>query len=112
MKLTITSLELKGIFRFFPFAGMAMHVVRQLQGSGHIAFKKRGAWTKHYTMSLWHTEEDLKQFARSGAHLEAMRNSKKVAKEICTLTIDADKMPEWPDAIRMLKQNGKVIKFE
>ena len=39
-----------------------------------LAFKKRGVWTKHYTMSLWKNEEEMKAFALSGAHLEAMKN--------------------------------------
>jgi hypothetical protein len=111
MKLTITSLELKGALKFFLFSAMAMKVIRQMKGANLIAFKKRGVWKKHYTMSLWHSEEVLKAFARSGAHHEAMRNSKLVAKEIRTLTLDADKMPDWKTAMQMLEK-GKVIRFD
>lgn len=111
MKLTITSLELKGAMKFFPFSAMAMRVISQMRGTNLIEFKKRGVWKKHYTMSLWHSEEDLKAFARSGAHLEAMRNSKLVAKEIRTLTVDADALPDWKTAMQMLEK-GKVIRFD
>ena len=31
-------------------------------------------------MALWNTEEDMKVFTKSGAHLEAMKTSKQIAK--------------------------------
>lgn len=68
------------------------------------AFKKQGFWTKHYTMTLWNSEEELKDFAKSGAHLDAMKESSKIAKEIRTLTIDADSLPNWKDAKQMLTE--------
>lgn len=110
MYITITSLELKGPSHFFKFAGMAMKVTRQLKANdGFVQFKKTGFWTVHYTMSLWETEKDLKNFARSGAHLEAMKRYREVAREIRTLTLAADKLPNWSMAKEMLVRNGKVI---
>ena len=61
-------------------------------------------------MTLWETEHDLKEFARSGSHLEAMKNSRQIAKEIRTLTIDAEVLPNWKEAKKML-EGGKVITF-
>lgn len=111
MKLTITSLTLKGPFQFFTFAGYAMRSIQQMRGAGVVEFRKTGFGLTHYTMSLWNTEADLHTFARSGAHAEAMRNSKKLAKEIRTLTIDADTMPDWKTAKQLLQQQGKVLNF-
>jgi hypothetical protein len=62
-------------------------------------------------MSLWHTEEDMKMFARSGAHLNAMKKSAFLAKEIRTLVIHTDRLPTWQEAKLRLKQEGKVLSF-
>jgi len=98
MKATITSIELEG-----PF-------MKQLKSTNYMDFKKRGFWTKHYTMTLWRSENEIKKFASSGAHKEAIRNSKRIAKEIRTITIDADELPSWSVAKKLLKK-GKVIRF-
>jgi heme-degrading monooxygenase HmoA len=110
MKATITSLELKGPLKFFALSASARQIVKQLRGTNYVAFKKRGVWTKHYTMTLWKSEEDLKTFAKSGAHLEAMKRSKEIAKEIRTITIDANELPSWAEA-KMLLEKGKVIRY-
>lgn len=110
MKATITSIELKGPLKFFALSSQAMHIVRQLKATDCLRFKKRGIWTKHYTMTLWNDEQELKDFTRSGAHLDAMKKSSQIAKEIRTVTIDADKLPSWKEAMELLKK-GKVYSF-
>lgn len=110
MKATITSIELKGPLKFFALSTRALKIVRQLKKTDCKQFKKQGIWTKHYTMSLWNSEEEMKSFAYSGAHLEIMKTSKEIAKEIRTITIDAEQLPNWKEAKRLLK-GGKVIKY-
>ncbi|MCU0360725.1 MAG: DUF3291 domain-containing protein [Bacteroidia bacterium] len=110
MKVTLTSLELKGPMKFFALSAAAFKIMKQMKTTGHLAFKKRGIWTTHYTMSLWPNEESLKAFARSGAHLEAMKRSKDIAKEIRTFTYDADELPNWKKAKELLKQ-AKVLRY-
>lgn len=110
MKATITSIELKGPLKFFALSTMALKIVGQLKSERHKDFKKKGFWTTHYTMTLWENERDLQDFARSGAHLEAMKRSAEIAKEIRTVTIDAEKLPSWDDAINLLKE-GKVYRY-
>jgi hypothetical protein len=110
MKATITSIELKGTFQFFALSSMALKILKQLRTTQCKDFKKRGIWTKHYTMTLWSNEVELKSFAQSGAHLEAMKASKKIAKEIRTITIDAQQLPSWKEAMVHL-ENAKIIKY-
>jgi len=62
-------------------------------------------------MTLWRSEEDLKAFAASGAHREAMQKGTNIAREICTLTIDATQLPDWKTAKKMLLEQGKTIKY-
>lgn len=111
MKATITSIELKGPFKFFLLSAKALHIIRQLKTTNCKEFKKRGLWTTHYTMTLWNNEEELQAFASSGAHLAAMKDSKKIAKEIRTLTIDAAVLPNWKEAKELLK-GAKVVRYQ
>lgn len=111
MKVTITSIELKGFMKFFALSKQALAITRQLKGTNYVKFKKQGFWTKHYTMTLWNTEGDLKEFARSGAHMEAMKTTKEIAKTVQTYTYDADDLPDWKTAKNLLKL-GKTLHFE
>ncbi|MGB1207365.1 MAG: hypothetical protein ACPG5B_17085 [Chitinophagales bacterium] len=111
MKITITSIELKNPFKFFALSKSALQILRQLKTTNCVAMKKRGLWTTHYTMTMWKTEKDLKDFAASGAHLKAMKESSMIAKEIRTLTIDADVFPTWAAAKKML-ENAHVLTFK
>lgn len=110
MKATITSIELKGPFQFFALSAKALSIMKQLKATACKDFKKKGVWTKHYTMTLWNNETELKEFAKSGAHLDAMKKTKNIAKEIRTITIDADKLPSWEEAVKLL-ENAKVLNF-
>ena len=110
MKATITSIELKGPFKFFVFSSSAIKIIKQLKTTNCLESKQRGFWTTFYTMTLWNSEQELLDFARSGAHLQAMKISKNIAKEIRTLTYDTTSLPDWKTAIAML-ENGKVIKY-
>ncbi|MDX1545042.1 MAG: hypothetical protein R3214_13960 [Christiangramia sp.] len=75
MKATITSMELKSPLNFFNLSLQARKIMQQLENSGNLDFKKRGAAKKHNTMTHWHKEEKMKNLARSEAHLEAMKKS-------------------------------------
>ena len=61
-------------------------------------------------MTLWNNEAEMKEFAYSGAHLEAMKTSKEIAKEIRHITIDATELPNWKEAKKLL-EGAKVIQY-
>ena len=111
MKATITSIKLKGPFRFFVLSARAYKIIKQLEGTACRDFKKKGWWTTHYTMTLWDSEADLKAFARSGAHRAAMQASGAIAREIRTITVDAEELPDWPEAYALLKK-GQVFSYD
>jgi hypothetical protein len=110
MKVTITSIELKGPLKFFALSLKAMNIMKQLKSTDYVAMKKQGLWTKHYTMTLWNNEEDMKNFARSGAHQTAMKESAEIAKEIRSVTIDATEFPDWKTA-KVLLESAKPMRF-
>lgn len=93
MIISITSIKLKGPFAFFPFSMRAMRVVQQVQATSCKEFKKRGIWTTHYTMTLWANEQDMSDFVRSKAHLEAMKASSRFAREIRLHTYNGTSLP-------------------
>ena len=78
MKATITSFALKGPLKFFLLSTHALRIIKQLKTTDFIESKKQGFWTKHYTMTLWKSEEELKTFATSGTHLKAMKENCKI----------------------------------
>lgn len=108
---TITVIELKSPLKYFALSATAWKIMKQLKSANHIDFRKRGIWTKHYTMTLWRSEEEMKRFATSGAHMEAMQNSQKIAKEIRTISIESNELPPWSTAMQLLAK-GKVITFK
>lgn len=112
MLVTITSIELKSPFKFFPLSIYALNILNQLNATNCKDFKKQGIWTTHYTMTLWENEADMKAFARSGAHQEAMQKGANIAKEIKTLTIESDQLPNWKDAKAALKKDGRVMRYK
>ncbi len=46
MKATITSIELKSPFKFFPLSLKAMQIIKQLKATNCKSFKKKGAVDK------------------------------------------------------------------
>lgn len=111
MAITITSLELKSPLKFIAFTLQVMRIVKQLKGSDCISFKLSGFWTMHYTMTLWESAEASKRFARGGVHVEAMKQSANLSKEIRNLTIESNTLPNWKEAKEKLLRDGKILKF-
>ena len=105
-----TSIELAGPLKFFALSRKALRVVRQLKTAKQLEFKKKRFWTTHYTITLWSSKEDMAEFAYSGAHMEVMKKGKETAKEIRTISLTSDKLPNWTEAKKLL-QNGKVIRY-
>lgn len=103
----ITLIELKHPFKFFELSYNALKIINQLKKSKYKAYKNTGFWTTHYTMTLWENHDDMHAFARSGAHLEAMKKSANMAKELRTHTIEVNELPKWKDAKSILRKDGK-----
>lgn len=109
---TITSLTLRNPWQFFRFSWDAYAITRQMQSSGHLEFRKGGLGLTHYTLSAWPDRPTMEAFARSGAHIEAMKKSARYAREIRTLSYEADALPDWPSAKQLLQEKGKVLRFQ
>lgn len=111
MLVVISSIKLKSIFHFFSLSHYALFVTLQLKKTNCVRFKKQGFWNNHYTITMWNNKADMKAFSACGAHLNAMKNSAKIAKEIRTICITANEVPNWEEAKRLLDK-AKPICFK
>lgn len=112
MLLSITSILLRSPLGFFELSNHGRKIYGQLDKTqGCIVKKNTGFWKLHYTMTAWQSAADMKAFAQSGAHAEAMKVSAKLATEIRILTIEMDEIPDWATAKALVAAQGSVMKF-
>src|SRR5436190_890330 len=112
MYITITSIRLKSWWRFFQLSSRALKITQQLKSQkGFIRMKNTGFGYLHFTLSAWEREEDLKQFYKQGAHLEAMKKTATIATETRTYTYQNEVLPNWKEAKWLLSEKGKVMKW-
>ena len=113
MFVTITSLKLRRLRDFFKLSYRGLKITLQARREpGFIKMKNTGFGYWHYTVSAWETEADLKNFARAGAHREAMRASAEISTEIRTYTFESDRLPDWKTGKRLIFEKGKIISFD
>ncbi len=112
MVVTITSLRLKSLFGFFRLSLNGLKISLQAKGHpGFIKMKNAGFGYLHFTLSVWEDQKYLKQFSRSGAHLEAIKQAGALAREIRIYTFESDVVPDWKEARTLIEKNGKVIPY-
>ncbi len=91
---------------------LSFHIVAQTKRQqGFISMKNTGFGYWHYTLSVWQSEAEIRQFARTGAHLNAMKQSRNLASEISTYTFQSEQIPNWKEAKQLLWDNGKRLSF-
>ncbi len=112
MIITLTSIKLKSAWFFFKLSWYGLNISLQCKKApGFLLIKNTGFAYDHFTMSAWKSETDMKAFARSGAHLTAMKQSAQLANEIRTYTYEGDKLPTWKEAKELLNQKSKRLYY-
>ena len=112
MIITITSIRLKSLWHFFKLSLLGLRIVKQTKTEkGFVRMKNTGFGYMHYTLSVWESEEDVKRFARTGAHARAMQQSKNIATEIRTYTYSSNQLPSWKQVKQLLKEKGNAHTF-
>jgi hypothetical protein len=90
-----------------------MHIVKQAKAQeGFIQLKNTGFGYMHYTLTVWENEDDMRAFARAGAHLASLRKSNGLATEIRTYSYSGENIPSWSEAKKILAEKGKVFTFK
>ena len=112
MIVVLTSLRLRSLWGFFRLSWHGLQISRQAKKQqGFLSLKNTGLGHNHFTMSAWKTEEDMKAFAKSGAHLTAMKESATISTTIKTLMYSTDKLPSWKEAKQLLNEKGKALHY-
>jgi hypothetical protein len=111
MHITITSIRLRSPWKFFALSCRAMKIMFQLNKTGALKKDTWGIWTLHYTITAWNTHQELKDFAKSGPHLDAMKAAGDIAGEIRTYTYESDEFPSRSEAKKLLLEKGRAIAY-
>ena len=104
MIIVVTRLHLKSIWKLRRFGALskaAFMQAEQADGNLHTDAFPQSPW-KFCTITAWESAEQMKAYARSGAHAEAMKHHKDLAKGIQTITYESDTIPERKEARSML----------
>ena len=113
MYITLTSIRLKSLWSFFKLSYLALKIVGQTKREkGFIKMKNTGFGYMHFTISAWESEQDLKRFSHSGAHLAAMKEGRSIATEVRIYTYQGNQMPGWKETKQILGEKGKVFSLK
>jgi len=97
---TATVFKLKSWWRYFSFFGYTFRALRQARNAGGIVHIKIRP-LRLMTLTVWKSEEDMKRFRNSGAHLVAMRKSNFFG-SIYSATWETADIPTWKHASKKL----------
>ena len=111
MIVTITLIELKSPLKYPALVFHYLKIIKQARNASCVSLKSTGFWTTFYTMTIWKSLEDMKNFARKGAHLDAMKMSGKIAKEIRILNIEGSTLLSWKEAKQKVRSGGKIVQY-
>ena len=113
MSITITYIRLNSLWKFFRLSWLGYKIMKQAQKQpGFIRMKNTGFGYMHYTLSAWENEAAMKAFAyKPGAHLDAMKESRRLASAIGTYTFQSEKLPDWEEARRLVDEKGRALPF-
>jgi hypothetical protein len=114
MIITITSLRLRSLWQFFRLSWFGFKIYQKAKGQkGNLLMHNTGFGYMHYTLSAWENEEAMRAFAYHGSiHTDAMKESRKLSTEIKTYTYQAEQVPDWKTAKRLVAEKGKVLSFK
>ena len=93
---TATVFKLKHWWRYFSFFGYTYNALKQARASSGIVHLRIRPF-RLMTLTVWKSEEDMKNFRNSGAHLIAMKKSNHFG-TIRSVTWETENVPTWVHA--------------
>ena len=108
MYVSITHLRLKAFWKVFQFYKYNSKVQRQIKtANGVLSIEgKVTSFVSFYTKTSWNSKEDMLSFMRSGAHVDAMKNSHQFAMKVTTTGFESESVPSWKDAIELIERKN------
>lgn len=113
MYLALGKFVLQKKSKLFTFLKMSKQIEKQaLISQGVVEVKLIGtSLNTFYTATLWETEIDMKNFAHSGEHMEAIKIAQSLAKEMSFVFYEADKIPSKKKIDKILKEHPAVRNY-
>ena len=113
---SVTRFRLRSL-RFLPF--FALHTNRTIaqirKADGFIAGAvRRDADFAFWTMTVWRDENAMRAYGASGAHRKAAPHLVEWGDQasVCHWTQQGGNLPEWPEAIRRLRETGRLLRLK
>lgn len=103
MFVSITKIELISYSKLIAFFKLNGQIIKELQHSQCKKHKVTGSWNLKvwYTITLWENEKDITDFYINGAHLQAMKQSKKFSSKIQSHRIQNEDLINWKEAKKL-----------
>lgn len=113
MYVSVTLLKLTNPLKVGTFVKFALAINQQIsQANGVIKFKTGNKWLiNNYTISVWKSKEDMIKFITSGAHKEAMKQSKQIASGLFSYGYETVEMPNYKEEIDKIFRISKGQKI-
>ena len=106
MIVTATQIKITSVSGFFRFISSVRSIKKQLNQNGGVAFFK---FQGLRTLSGWASLGEMKSFRNSGAHLEAMKNLRRIG-SAKSITWKSQTEPSWEEA--RIKLNSVQFRAE
>ena len=90
-----TQIRIEGVRGFFNFVVHLSRVKKQLVGYPGLVSVRFNL--KLQTLTVWDDEQAMKAFRNSGAHLAAMKNTRKIGRAK-VVTWQTKELPSWQEA--------------
>jgi hypothetical protein len=103
--------------RFLPF--FILHTNRTIaqirKADGFLAGAvRRDADLAFWTMTVWRDEHAMRAYGASGAHRKAAPHLVDWGDQasVCHWTQNGGDLPEWPEAVRRLRETGRALRLK
>jgi hypothetical protein len=108
--ISITGLELKSIFHYPLFLYYAVPAMTQAKSAaGNIHADAKGVLGIQHTFTVWQKKADMLDYLHKGAHLQALKASRKVGAYGKMVSFESDTIPaDWSEIRRIWDERGRV----
>jgi hypothetical protein len=111
--ISITGLEVASYWMFPRFMSLTMPAIQQARvAPGNVRADTNRIDGIMHTLTAWNSRDEMLKYVRSGSHLEAMKNTKKVASYAKTYSYESDTIPTWPEARKLWEEHGRIYMGE
>ncbi|GKY90446.1 hypothetical protein MPSEU_000018400 [Mayamaea pseudoterrestris] len=106
--ISVTSMQVP-FFNFHKFAWYSFPCVPQAKKTpGNVSTGTTACRSFYYTLTVWESRESMVEFLRSGAHIKAIRQSRKIGIFGQTYGYETNDIPNWNEAITLLQEKGRI----